>query len=83
MIQISDLVLICVRRFLEVEHGYREGWSPEIAQFYAERYAEIHGRIARKQLVERAGRNITPLNEYLSTVRCEPVGRWKQRYGLN
>ncbi len=83
MIQISDLVLICTRRFLEIEHGYRESWPPEVVHFYAERYAEIHNRIARKQLVERVGRGMAPLNEYLSAIRCEPVGQWQRRYGLN
>ena len=83
MIQISDLVLICARRFLEIDHGYRGGWHPEVVRFYAERYTEIHDRLVRKQLVERGGRGMDRLNRYLSSIRCEPIGQWRRRYGHN
>lgn len=82
MIQLSDLVVFCVRRFLEIEHGYRDAWPDEAKKFYAKAYAKIHDRLARKQLVERQGRNMDRLNTYIGEVQCLPVGQWKRRYGI-
>jgi len=82
MVQLSDLVVVCARRFLEVEHGYRNGWPDEVKRFYAECYSTIHDRIGKKALVPRLGARMTALDEHLAAIRCQPVGRWKQRYGL-
>jgi len=82
MVQLSDLVVLCARRFYEIENGYRDGWPVEVKKFYAECYSIIHDRIRRQALVERAGRNIGALNNFIANVRCGPVGRWKQRYGI-
>lgn len=82
MIQISDLIVVCARRFLEVEHGFRDGWPAQVKRFYAECYARIHDRIAKKDLVPRQGRGMDELNEYLEAIRCQPVGQWRRRYGL-
>ncbi len=83
MIQLSDLIVLCTRRFMEVEHGYRDSWPGEVKRFYAECYAKMHERIAKKQLVKRGGRGMEHLNTYLASIRCEPVGQWRRRYGLN
>lgn len=83
MVQVSDLIVLCSRRFLEVEGGYRDQWPTEVKQFYAECYAAIHDRIRRKQLVERDGRGMATLNLHLKTVRAQPVGQWKARYGID
>ncbi len=83
MIQISDLIAVCTRRFLEFEHGYRNDWPQEVIQFYAECYAKIHNRISRKQLVMRSGRGMERLNTYLATVRCEPGRQWRQRHNFS
>lgn len=82
MVQISDLLVVCARRFLEVEGGYREDWPDEVKRFYAECYAVIHDRIRKKQLITRGGRGMATLNEFLTVVRAHPTGRWKARYGL-
>ena len=82
MVQLSDLIVLCARRFFETECGYRENWPAEVKNFYAKCYAKIHDRIPRKQLVPRQGRGMDKLNAYLQAIRCEPVGQWKRRYGL-
>lgn len=82
MVQLSDLVVLCARRFFEIENGYRDNWPDEVKKYYAECYLIIHERIKKKALVERAGRNIDALNDFISSTRCGTVGRWKQRYGL-
>lgn len=83
MIQLSDLMVYCARRFLEMEHGYRPDWPDAAIQFYAECYNRIASRIARVGIVERGGRNVQRLNQYLSEVRCVPRGQWRRRYQLN
>lgn len=80
MIQISDLVIFCVRRFLEIEHGHRDAWSQDAKKFYAQAYDRILARTPRQALVQRGGRGYDRLNEYLEEVRCVPVGQWRRRY---
>jgi hypothetical protein len=82
MVQLSDLIVLCARRFFEVECGYRENWLAGVKKFYAQCYAKIYDRISRKQLVPRKGRGMDRLNDYLEAIRCKPVGQWKRRYGL-
>ena len=83
MVQLSDLVVYCTKKFLEVDNGYREGWASDAKKFFAECYLLIDDRIVKKQLVERNGRGTAQLNALLATVRSAPNGRWKQRYGLS
>ena len=44
MVQLSDLVVYCSKKFLELEGGYRSEWPDEAKQFYAECYALISAR---------------------------------------
>lgn len=82
MIQISDLIVFCTRKFLEIERGYRDDYSSEAKQFYAECYALIRDRISRSTLVERQGRNMAGLNSFLNAIQAKPSHRWKAKYGL-
>lgn len=83
MIQISDLVVFCIRRFLEIEHGHREAWSHEARNFYARCYDRIAARMPRQRLVRRGERGLGRLNEYLAEVQCQPIGQWRRRYELD
>ena len=83
MIQLSDLVIYCVKRFIELENGYRENWSQETKEFYAGCYDIISARSQRTRLVERQGRGMNRLNEFLSDVRAEARVQWRRHYGLS
>jgi len=83
MIQFSDLVIYCIRRFIEVENGYRNNWPEDAKQFYARCYALIRERLARPTLVKRAGRDMKTLNRYIEVVRIEPRMQWRRHYNLN
>lgn len=83
MIQVSDLVIFCVRRFLEIDHGYRNSWPNAAKEFYAQCYKKIEGRLAKKGIVERGGKNMNIINNYLNVVHCKPNSNWKNKYGLN
>lgn len=81
MIQLSDLVILCVRRFLEIEEGYKN--PPEIVKkFYAESYNTIYGRLKKKSIVERGGNGYAMLNDYLKIIQSKHKHNWKNRYGV-
>jgi len=82
MIQLSDLVVFCIKRFIEIEHGYRDNWSIESKKFHAKCYSIIHDRIERKKLVQREGRGLERLNDYLNAVCLFPKRQWKRKYGV-
>jgi len=84
MIQLSDLVVFCTRKFLEVENGYREGWNQNAKNFYAQCYQIIDSRIAKKFLEQRGEGNqhIRRLNEYLGEVRAIHRVQWRKHYTL-
>ena len=82
MIQLSDLVAYCSKRFLEIESGLRPN-IPEIAKkFYAQCYEIIDSRLIRKTLIERSGRDAEALNDLLHKIEVKPRTRWKAHYGL-
>jgi rubrerythrin len=83
MIQMSDLIVLCIRRFLDIEHGHRDGWTHTAINFYAKMYEKIDSRVAKKSIVERGGRHMHRLNKYIEAVRCLPIGRWKTKYDIN
>lgn len=82
MIQLSDLVVFCGKKFLELDGGYRDRYSPEAKQFFAECYSLIHARIRKKTIVDRQERNMEAFNSFLNVVKAKPVRQWKRRYGL-
>lgn len=84
MIQLSDLVIYCTRKFLELENGYRENWDQNAKDFYAQCYSIINDRLAKKGLEKRGEKKpeIIRLNEYLGEVRATPRTQWKRYYTL-
>ena len=82
MVQLSDLIIYCTKRFIELEKGHRDTWSQETKNFYAKCYSIIRGRVARATLVERNGRNMDRLNRFISSVRAEPRTQWRRHYDL-
>lgn len=82
MVQLSDLVVFCAKKFLEIDNGYRNSYSQGAKRFYAECYALIHDRIRRKDLVDRQGRGMDRINDFLKGIQSKPVGQWKRRYGI-
>lgn len=82
MVQLSDLVIYCVKRFIEMEKGYRDSWPQEAKNFHARCYSIIRDRVARPSLVERSGRDMDRLNQFVATVRAEPRQQWRRHYDL-
>ncbi|MBL8261351.1 MAG: DUF3800 domain-containing protein [Xanthomonadaceae bacterium] len=82
MVQLSDLVIYCTKRFIEIEKGRRDNWSQNAKNFYARCYSIIRERVARTALVERNGRNMDRLNAFITTIRAEPRMQWRRHYDL-
>jgi hypothetical protein len=82
MIQLSDLVVLCIRRFLEIEKGYKPNTPDVVKNFYAECYNLIDKRVKSKNIIERTGRNLNHLNEHLSRCQCKPRTQWRRAYGI-
>lgn len=82
MIQFSDLVIYCARRFLEIEHSYHDDWTEDSKKFHAKCYSIIHDGIKRKLLVNRKERGFAGLNNYLESVIIRPLSDWKRRYEI-
>lgn len=82
MIQLSDLVALCIRRFLEIEKDYKPNTPEIVKKFYAECFNTIDKRVKGRRLVERNGRNLHHLNEYLTNIQCKPRTQWRRAYGI-
>lgn len=82
MVQLSDLVVFCAKKFLEIEGGYKPNLPVEAKTFFARCFSKINDRIKSKSIIERQGRNMDALNTYLQNVRIQPTRQWKRRYGL-
>ncbi len=80
MIQFSDLVIYCVRKFIELEHGYRDNWPEEAKNFYAKCYSIIHDRVAKLTMVPRQEKGMEQLNAFFNNVKIGPRKKWRQNY---
>ncbi len=82
MIQLSDLVVFCSKKFLEIDNGYRISYTQEAKRFFAECFSIIHERIQRKDIIDRQGRGMDEYNNFIREIISKPIGQWKKRYGL-
>jgi Protein of unknown function (DUF3800) len=82
MVQLSDLVVFCTKKFLEIDNGYRDSYAQDAKRFYAECYTLIHDRIRRKDLIDREGRGMDRINGFLREIQSKPIGQRKRRYGI-
>lgn len=83
MVQLSDLVIYCTKRFIEIEKGHRDTWSQDAKNFYAKCYSIVRDRVARAAIVERNGRHMDRLNAFISSVRAEPRLQWRRHYDMS
>ena len=82
MVQLSDLVVFCAKKFFEIEAGYKDEYPYEAKRFFTECFQIIDCRNPKKTLVKRDGRNMEHLNNFLNTIQVKPSRQWKRKYGL-
>jgi len=82
MIQLSDLVVLCIRRFLEIELGYKDSTPEEVKSFYAECFNMISTRIKSKSIAEQKGKNLDKVSAYLEAIQAKPALQWRKKYQI-
>lgn len=82
MIQLSDLVVFCTKKFLEVDQGLGDEWPAAAKQFFATCYSLIHPRLIRSTLVNQAGRHAQRINPIVQAAAVLPHRRWRTRHGV-
>lgn len=82
MIQMTDLVIYCAKKFFELDGGYRNVWPQPAKDFYAQCFDKLYSRVSQKPLLEQDGRHANKVNELLAKVVVKPRRNWKRHYGL-
>lgn len=82
MIQLSDLVVLCIRRFHEIELGYKDSTPDVVKNFYAECFNTLSKRIKSKSIAEQKGKNLDKVSAYLEAIQAKPALQWRKKYDL-
>lgn len=78
MIQLSDLSVFLIRKFLEIENGYRD-YNIEVKNIFRDFYRKIDGRLIAKALFKEEGRYSESYNAFIGTIASKPSARWRTR----
>jgi hypothetical protein len=79
MVQISDLICFVAKKYLEVDAGYRDGWSAEAKTFYRDLYIKVHDRLIKKEAIKEAGRYSDQYNAFVCEIGLWPTRNFKRR----
>lgn len=82
MIQLTDLAIYCIKKFLELDRGYRDAWPPEAKDFFARCFDKVYARVPQKPIVQQAGQHANGVNDLLGRVAVRPRHGWKGHYGI-
>lgn len=82
LVQLSDLVILCLRRFFEIEGGYKPDTPEVVQQFYAECFLRLYQRTPVKRLAPHKGAANAALNALIDSACCRPARNVARRYGL-
>jgi hypothetical protein len=77
-IQLSDLVVFCIRKFFEMDRGYRQDWTDPAREFYAQCFAQIYSRVRRKGPVDENGKYAKRINPLRQQVLLKPSRVWRK-----
>lgn len=80
MIQMSDLVIFLVRKFLEVECGYRNNWPAPAKNFFAQCYDKIQHSVAWKEVIPHAGKTEKDCHALIEKARAHHRPHWRRHY---
>jgi len=82
MIQLSDLIIFLIRRFLEIEKGHHPDWTEDACDFYASCYDQVIKRVKRQKIVDRQGLNMNEFSDFLEEIRCFPSMQWRRNFSI-
>jgi len=81
MIQLTDLVIYCAKKFYELDSGYRDAWPQPAKDFYVQCFDRLYSRVSQKPLVAQEGRHARKVNQLLPEVAAKPRRNWRRHYG--
>lgn len=82
MIQISDVVILIIRRFFEIDSGLRSTWPDHVKGIYTNLFGRLYERIQRKSIIEREGRSFKCYNEALCALQLKPSRGYQTKYPI-
>lgn len=82
MVQISDLLVFCIKKFFTMETSTSCQWPDEIKNFYANSFDKIYSRVRYKGFIKREGRNTEWVNSLTEDARLTPQRNWKSKYNI-
>lgn len=82
MIQISDLVIFLIRKFLEIDNGYKPNANPLAIEFYARCFERIVSRVKWSNIINIEAPEERAAHELLVVAQSKHRTRWRQHYDL-
>lgn len=82
MIQLTDLVIYCAKKFLELDAGYRDGWPPAAKTLYARLFDRVWDRTQQKTIVPQGGKHAAAVNGLLGRVTLRPRRAWRNHHAI-
>lgn len=77
MIQISDMICFLVRKYLEIDAGYKDTYPAEVKNIFRDFYRKIDERLQRKTIISESGRQLQFYNQFLSQILIWPSRNWR------
>jgi hypothetical protein len=82
IIQLTDIAIYSIKKFLEMDRGYRPAWPQPAKHFYAQCFDKIYARVPQKPIVLQDGKHANGVNDLLRRVVVTPRRGWKAHYGV-
>jgi hypothetical protein len=82
MIQLTDLAIYCIKKFLEMDRGYRDAWPQAAKDFFARCFDKAYTRVPQRPIVQQVGQHANGVNGLLGKVVVRPRHGWKAHYGI-
>ncbi len=80
MVQLADLVAYLTKKFLEIEHGYREYYPSDVKNIYRDYYVKIEDRLIRKSICQYDERvSAENYYDFLRDINSKHLRGWKTR----
>ena len=82
LVQLSDVVIFHVRKFLECENGYRDDWPEAAKNHFASCYEKICSRVHRTNLMDVSGAEEESAHAVLAAARSTHRVQWRRHYNF-
>ncbi len=78
MVQLSDLICFIVKKYMEIDLGYKNAYSAPVKTLFRDMYSKIHDRSIKKEIQNETGRNSNYYNDFLKEVIKFPNRNFKR-----